>query len=465
MLFLSPKINKMSYIQRILIFGLILFYSCNSKREPSMLIGGSLGNLKDEYITWSTFNSVPDTIDLEGRNSFVLAPRRYRPQYITLQIKKHNFEIYVGPELHLEIETVWKESTPTLVFDGNAAKINKFLQQKIELESHETLSGAYLRRYSPDEFDEASLKVYNLMHSKLAKLHSEDYPAFYRDQQLALDCWHTARKLNYLMLNFPTTPDKHRDINITKALLGVGDCYIELREYRELLWAYFRFIKQRAIKENSLIDNRQLNKLQMEIIGDLKMNGESKNYFLEKLLDLIWISNPTEADDVMQFYKTHCTRPRIINKVLEKTKKLTAIQAGTEAPEFLARDVRDNFVALSDYRGRYVYVFFWSDDSEQCQDEFRAWNQLVSRYGYRNIKFLAYSFDPNDFRWKQAIKSSGLKGEHIHGDFKTSGVILDQYQVLTTPRFILIDPDGKLISPFALKPSENVASKIDDLLF
>ena len=455
----------MTYIQYIILLSLFLTISCTPKKEPSMLIEGSLGNFQDDFIIWNTFNTEPDTIKLIGRNRFIIAPRKYQAQYVNIEMRKQNIEIYVAPNLHLEFITKWKGDHPNIKFDGSGAKPNEFLLKKKEIQIHSLLSLDHLRRYDPEEFDEASLKIYNMMVRELELLQDEKYEPFYHDQQFALDCWHASQKLNYLTLNFPTTPDIHRDIKMAKALIGADGCFIELREYRELVWAYCKFKKHQAIKKNLLMDNRQLNKLQMDVIGEIKMNGESRNYFLKHLLSSIWITQPEEAEDAINFYNTYCKKQEIIDHLQKMTEKLISLHPGVKAPEFLAKTPQDDVVALSDFHGKFIYLFLWSDDSTPCRDEIYYWNKLVARFSRENVVFLGYSFNPNTHSWKGAIKSSHLKGIQLHGNHTISKVIRDKYQVHTVPRFVLIGPKGELISPFAAKPSENIAAILNDFLW
>jgi len=454
----------MTYTQYIILFSLFLAISCTPKKKPTMLIQGSLGNFQDDFILWNTINSEPDTIKLSEGNRFILAPRKYQAQYVNIEMRKQNFEFYVAPDLHLEFKTEWKGDHPNIIFEGSGAKPNEFLLKKKEMQTHPLLSLDHLRRYDPDELDETSLKVYNIMVRELELLQDEKYESFYRDQQFALDCWHASQKLNYLTLNFPTTPDIHRDIKIALALISADGCFVEIKEYRDLVGAYCKFKKHQAIKKNLPMDNRQLNKLQMDVIGGLKMNGESRNFFLKNLLSSIWITQPEEAEDAITFYKTYCKDQKIIEHLRKKTEKLISLQPGVKAPEFLAKTSKEEVVALSDFLGMFIYLYFWSEDSAPCRDEINYWNNLVTQFSRNNIVFLGYSFNPNVNSWKEAIQSSRLKGIQLHGNHTISKVVMDKYQVHTVPRFVLIGPKGELISPFAAKPSENISAILNDFL-
>ena len=428
------------------------------------MVKGTMNNFQDEYLIWSTITTPPDTIYLTHQDQFIIAPRKYQPQYLNIEMNKHNFEIYLAPDLHLNFITQWEGNQVKIRFEGSGAEPNDFLKMKKETESHELLSLAHLRRYDPEEFDAISLKIYNKMVRELEHLQNVKFESFYCDQQFALDCWHASQKLNYLTLNFPTTPDLHRDIKMAQALIGADGCFIEIREYRELVNAYCKLKKHQAIKKNLLLNNRQLNQLQMEVIAKLKMNGESKNYFFKNLLSSIWITQPEEAEDAIKLYKSYCKDEEIIDKLRKMTEKIIALQPGIKAPEFLAKTSQDEVIALSDYLGKYIYLFFWADDSAPCQDEIYYWNKLVRQFNRKNIVFIGYSFNPNEKNWKETLQSSRIKGIQLLGNHTISNVLMDKYQIHTIPRFVLIGPSGELIAPFAAKPSENIEAILNDFL-
>ena len=74
-----------------------------------------------------------------------------------------------------------------------------------------------------------------------------------------------------------------------------------------------------------------------------------------------------------------------------------------------------------------------------------AWKELVEEYKEKNIRFLTFATDEEAFS-----RVKNIPGEHFllkDSDFYRS------YMITNFPRFILINPDGRITDADASKPS------------
>lgn len=148
-------------------------------------------------------------------------------------------------------------------------------------------------------------------------------------------------------------------------------------------------------------------------------------------------------------------------QVTEKYEKLKALAPGKPAPVFAYKDKDGNTVSLADLKGKYVYIDVWATWCGPCIREIPSLKKIEEVYSKKNIQFVSVSIDPvQDYdKWQQMIVEKELTGIQLfaEGDWK-SQLAMD-YSIETIPRFILIDPNGLIISADARRPSDPELAK------
>ncbi|MBF0492188.1 MAG: peroxiredoxin [Deltaproteobacteria bacterium] len=94
------------------------------------------------------------------------------------------------------------------------------------------------------------------------------------------------------------------------------------------------------------------------------------------------------------------------------------IQVGQKAPDFKASAVLANGefkdISLSDYKGRYVLLFFYPlDFTFVCPTEIIAFSEAVAEFEKRNVQVLGVSIDSkfSHLAWRKTPKKEGGIGE------------------------------------------------------
>jgi len=115
--------------------------------------------------------------------------------------------------------------------------------------------------------------------------------------------------------------------------------------------------------------------------------------------------------------------------------------------------------SLDDYRGKYVFIDVWATWCRPCIAEIPALKQLDEDYKEKNIAFVSISTDKIDKHdvWKNMITEKEMSGIHLFAGENIS--FMQDYQISSIPRFIFIDPEGKIINANAPKPSDDEATK------
>ena len=100
-----------------------------------------------------------------------------------------------------------------------------------------------------------------------------------------------------------------------------------------------------------------------------------------------------------------------------------ATEVGSEAPDFILKDVNDNTVRLSDQRGKVVMLSFWRQYCRPCVAEMDLLIKLHNDYYKKGFEILSITWD----------------------DKKD---VMEFLKTKPLPYVVLLDPEGKTIKPY-----------------
>jgi len=139
------------------------------------------------------------------------------------------------------------------------------------------------------------------------------------------------------------------------------------------------------------------------------------------------------------------------------------------APQFtLPTNTGDGEVSLSDYRGKWVVLYFYPKDfTSGCTLEARRFQQDLPKYSNRNVQILGVSADDVDSH-AEFCDSEGLKFPLLADtDGKVSKAYGSWMGVVSLRHTYLIDPEGILREQFlGVRPaihSTEVLARLDEL--
>ncbi len=180
-------------------------------------------------------------------------------------------------------------------------------------------------------------------------------------------------------------------------------------------------------------------------------------------------TEPVEADS-LQFLAASETRiPADYRQFIARTwVQMQLTQPGTIAPELTATTLDGDPFKWADVRGKVVYVDFWASWCGPCRAEMPAADKLhkaLSDKG-RQVVFLNVSVDVSADNWRKNIPDSYLNVINVHspGDGKWSSPALKAYGISSIPRYVLIGPDGHIVSGNAPRPSGGAEAAIRAVL-
>ena len=128
--------------------------------------------------------------------------------------------------------------------------------------------------------------------------------------------------------------------------------------------------------------------------------------------------------------------------------------------------------SLADLKGKYVYIDVWATWCGPCKAEIPSLKKVEKDYHGKNIAFVSMSIDDDRSHggswekanedWKKMVSEKELGGIQIFAPKGWQSEFVKNYRINGIPRFILIDPEGNIVSASAPRPSSEELIKLFD---
>ncbi len=135
------------------------------------------------------------------------------------------------------------------------------------------------------------------------------------------------------------------------------------------------------------------------------------------------------------------------------------LKEGSAAPDIVGRTPQGKELALSDFKGKYVFIDFWASWCAPCRREIPYLKEaLAYSENSDNLVLLSYSIDNDMDAWTGCIENNGLVHKNwIHistlKGWNSEGIKL--FGVTGVPFTALVGPDGNVVE-FNLRGEEMV---------
>ncbi len=140
---------------------------------------------------------------------------------------------------------------------------------------------------------------------------------------------------------------------------------------------------------------------------------------------------------------------------------INQLQPGAKAPDFVANDKNDQSVNLYNYKGKHVYLNFFSSESETSQKEMQKIIDLKKKFNDK-VTFISVCLDDSVKTYKAYLKANPKQDWTILHQAKNSSA-KQNYNIKTLSGFFFINPQMQLAQSPALMPSEGIEYKFNAL--
>lgn len=218
----------------------------------------------------------------------------------------------------------------------------------------------------------------------------------------------------------------------------------------EVLKSLFRKAYQDKDSNTITLLNPKFKKLELET------RKAEEEYFLANLnspVSVDWLKNSfilakdkskvVELFDKMGDEAKNSAIGRNFAKSLNAVK---SVEIGDLAPDFLARNLKDEEVSLSSFKGKYVLLDFWASWCFPCRKENPNVLKAYHEYKSKNFTVVGYTLDSDRKAWENAVVKDGMPWAQL-SSFGIKNERVDKlYGVTGIPDNFLIDPSGKIIA-------------------
>lgn len=213
------------------------------------------------------------------------------------------------------------------------------------------------------------------------------------------------------------------------------------------------YLAATALLQETVFEDAEMFKLEKSMF-DTKMeevNSRFKKLLKEtKNLDTSFVSQQTkQIDGLIKYISESYEDKQYLNTVLGK---------GEISPKFVAyENFKGGATSLEDLKGKYVYIDVWATWCGPCKAEIPFLKEVEKAYHGKNIEFVSISVDEAKAHeaWEQMVEEKELGGIQLFADNDWKSEFVQAYKINGIPRFILIDPQGNIVSADAPRPSSN----------
>jgi thiol-disulfide isomerase/thioredoxin len=440
----------------------IITFSCEKEAEP-LTFNGQFKNLNDTEVSITSLNGTNVTIQADEKGAFSEI-MSVQEGFYNLNLGNERYRVYLKPGMDLSLYVDLQKSDESFHYQGSLASENNYLFSKREqLEAYsdnridilsqeeadflETMDRgtqqdlAFLGQSEGISTRFQKLETKNILYTKALRM--ANYPSYY--------AYYNEKDIEETSEEFK---NQSPDLNLN----SLSD-YINSIEFRSLVRMYFQDLTETAYEKDSNLDYYAT---YLEIIDQSDFDSTLKGFLAYDNARMAM----TYTEDLESYYKTYLS----LDKNSENNESITAvydellqISAGKESPIF---ENYENFAggttSLADLKGKYVYMDIWAQWCGPCKREIPYLKEIEAEYHDKNIEFVSISIDrERDYdKWRAMVEDKELSGIQLLADKDWESQFVKEYLIKGIPRFILVDPQGKIVNSNAPRPSDQKLKKV-----
>lgn len=135
-------------------------------------------------------------------------------------------------------------------------------------------------------------------------------------------------------------------------------------------------------------------------------------------------------------------------------------KVGDMAPEIIQVSPKGDTIRLSDFRGKYVLLDFWSSSCAPCRGEFKWLKKAYSKYHPKGLEILGVSGDSRKQAWVNAIANDSIPWVNVSDLKGWQNEAFLRYDIKMMPYKFLVNPDGMIVKDRIWFSSESITEKV-----
>jgi len=445
----------------LFIFAFILFACSKEAKTQQTIISGTVTGVTDGklIITGISFEK-EISLNQDGTFTDTLS----LPYSGTYQIERMNQSLYLEPDqtLHLVLDI---QNPDAITFTGDLAAENAYIAKKRAIRKEilgtkpQDLYGLDEKSYI-DKVNNVTKKSTDLLNRTTFK--SKDF----KDLETKNIAYSNTSLLQiYPLYHGYVTENESFEVSDTFPKIDTNINYDNEQDYnfsndyRDLVRYNFDKNLQDQVERGAKYEDALIANLKAIKSENIKNNLVSETSYNVSL-------SSVDLDGIYNQFIELSTDDNFKKELTEKYNKLKFIAKGKPSPKFNYENYNGGTTSLNDLKGKYVYIDVWATWCGPCIAEIPALKEIEKKYHDKKIDFVSISVDDKkDYeKWKKFIKDKQMVGIQLYADNSWGSQFIQDYVIDGIPRFILIDPDGNIISGDAPRPSDEALVKLFDEL-
>lgn len=445
-------------------FILILLFGQTLKAETSA-VSGKIINGKGLTIRLMTYSDQVSymrktlaSAQIEEDGTFNFSFENNTTKYVWLDLEFQQAELFIQPGQSYEIEIELKNlglsnsyynrtSLPIKIVKDDADNLNLYIQDFNQLYND------FMLNYTENVRSRSSITMFDTFLNAInLRFQNAKNPYF-----LSYIRYKTASMQLFLRM-------KSRD-NIGLEYFAGQTVLYENIEYMDFFQLYFEkyfLAGGKYFNYNKTSDLVNGSASSAEILDSLKADPVMKD---AELRELLMLDGLKELYSVSGFNKNriillvdelymNSNYPEIRQIAINVLARLKRLQPGSPAPDFVLSGFDDgNKYQLADFKGKYVYLAFFESGSPACQSELGLITDIYEEFKNK-VDFVAISVDKDPEKLADYLERADLPWLVLlcSGNLE----LLENYDAILYPHFVLINDKGQIVRCPAPSPSENI---------
>ncbi|WP_431244273.1 TlpA family protein disulfide reductase [Flavobacterium sp. P21] len=427
----------------LLLLLIVVLYSFTTLGETTT-VSGKITNTENKTIRIKG-ELFDKEIKLKPDGSFLENLALESDRIYKIETSKNSFQIYLTKDSKLIINADDANLESTLKFTGKGSVENQYLAQKQLITSANPYDVLYALK--ENEF----LKKLQEMKASVNNLYQKTKftDATFKEKE--------ARSIYYLeQKNLLFYEKSHgfyghdNNFKISETYPKIDD-RIDMDNDSDFLFSedYQQIVLNRFYENVGDFENNAIPKLKA-------LKSQSiKNRLIENSTFNITIENPN-YEKIYQEFLSITNDPILKEKLTALYNATNAVQPGKPSPRFNYENHKGGKTALEDLKGKYIYIDLWATWCGPCVKEIPFLQKVEEQYKGKNIEFVTISVDAmkDHDKWSKFVTEKQLGGIQLLADNEFKSEFMKAYGVEQIPTFILLDPNGNIVSARAPRPSD-----------
>ena len=352
-----------------------------------------------------------------------------------------------------------------IAFEGDGAAVNQALNEMQQLRSNfEKWNGTYYFQLQAEEFLKAKDSLDKSYGHLLAKLKTDKNA---EEERINLLSRQTGMHVVFYQYNFAIGKDtseipasvkkvaEHLPLDTVALQTGMFDYSLVASQF------YQHRINNAVYEENDELEGDSLESV-FSMLVEKKIKAANYPKLIEDFVRVISADvqiglnglspNMVKLAAVLEREVASEDFKKVIREDIARWEK---IGPGKPAPDFEGMTPDGKRLALSDLRGKIVYVDIWATWCSPCLGEFPDSKKVHAAFKDNDqVAFLYVSVDQDTLAWKKMVAGNRVPaGRHMLSGTDAPGSVWNLYHVWGIPRYLLIDANGRMVATHAARPS------------